>query len=491
MSFEHTNTISLPLIMNNEMRQENTNFDGVAPSLAINVSHLSKRYEIYDTPRDRLKQFVLPMIQGLTGNTPKQYFKEFWALQDISFQVEVGETVAIVGRNGSGKSTLLQIISGTLMPSSGRVETHGRIAALLELGSGFNPEFSGRENVYLSAVVLGLSKEEVDDKFDDIAAFADIGAFLDQPTKTYSSGMLMRLAFSVNTCLEPDILIVDEALSVGDVPFQSKCFKRLRKLSDAGTSILLVSHDISTVRSICRRALWLQQGGSEMWGEAKEVAKKYEKFCWQEQGVVLEAPEIETKEFSNPPSLSANGDESFLGIPDLLFEPNPTFESNRQGSSMGTKVVRIKNFLMLNKDGCVALSCEYDEILNLYYLLEVCEVINSDFVLGFRMRDIKGNFVFSACDLNKVQRMEASPGDRFVLSTTMKIPLAHQDYVILTGVFGFKDGMAFNNTVYDFSQAMIWDVIEDAAYLKVHPHKVIPMPGPVNASFDLNIEKLY
>ncbi|MCZ6799291.1 MAG: ABC transporter ATP-binding protein [Nitrospirae bacterium] len=477
--------------MNNEVEQERARFEELTPSVAIRVSHLSKCYQIYKTPRDRLKQFVFPQIQRVIGKKPKQYFKEFWALQDISFQVEKGEAVAIVGRNGSGKSTLLQIITGMLMPSSGLVETQGCIAALLELGAGFNPEFSGRENVYLNAAVLGLSREEVDDRFDGIAAFADIGEFIDRPAKTYSSGMLVRLAFAVNTCIEPEILIVDEALSVGDAPFQSKCFKRLRQLTENGTSILLVSHDISTVRSICRRALWLKQGQAEMWGDAKEVAKEYEKFCWQEQGVVLEASEIERKEFSDQPSLPANGGDGFLGIPELLFEPNPTFEANQQCSSMGTKAVIIKNFLMLNKDGCVAPSCEYDEILSLYYLLEVCEVVNSDFILGFRMRDLKGNFVYSACDMNLVQRMEARPGDRFVLSTNIKIPLAHQDYVILTGVFGFKDGRAFNNTVYDFSQAMIWDVIEDAAYLKVHPHKVIPMPGPVNASFDLKIEKLY
>ena len=490
MSFEPVDTVSPTFLMNEEAEGDLRRLKTKSPNIAIRVSQLSKFYEIYDSPRDRLKQFILPKIQRGMGKTPNQYFKEFWALQNVSFQVEKGETVAIMGRNGSGKSTLLQIISGMLMPSSGCVETYGCIAALLELGAGFNSEFSGRENVYLNAVVLGLSREEVDERFDDIAAFADIGEFIDRPAKTYSSGMLMRLAFAINTCIEPEILIVDEALSVGDVPFQSKCFKRLRQLTENGTSILLVSHDISTIRSICRRALWLKQGQTEMWGDAKEVAKSYEKFCWQEQGVVLETPEDEKKEISHLPKFSSKEVNGLGNVPNLLFEPNPTFEENRRSSSMGTKAIIVKNFLMLNEGGAIALACEYNEKLRLYYLLEANERVDSDFILGFRMRDVKGNFVYSACDMNLVQRMEASPGDQFVLSTTVNIPLAHQDYVILTGVFGFKDGRAFKDSVYDFSQALIWDVIEDAAFLKVYPHKIIPMPGPVNVSFDLKVEKI-
>ncbi len=258
---------------------------------AIRVRDLSKCYEIYDRPQDRLKQSIHPRLQRFVGREPKNYYREFWALKDVSFDVNKGEAVGIIGRNGAGKSTLLQLICGTLNPTCGFVEVQGIVAALLELGSGFNPEFTGRENVYLSAAMLGLGHEEIEDKFDEIAAFADIGDFLEQPVKIYSSGMLMRLAFAVNTCINPEILIVDEALGVGDAPFQSKCFKRLRQLIDDGTSVLFVSHDISTVRSICSRALWLKNGHAAMWGEAKDVAKQYERFCWQEQGVVLQDSE--------------------------------------------------------------------------------------------------------------------------------------------------------------------------------------------------------
>ena len=191
--------------------------------IAIRVKGLSKCYGIYASPRERLKQFILPRLQRLVGQAPKQYFHEFWALKDVSFEIKKGETVGIIGRNGSGKSTLLQMICGTLHPTSGSIQTNGRIAALLELGSGFNPEFTGRENVYMNASVLGLSNEEINERFNDIVTFADIGDFIDQPVKTYSSGMMVRLAFAVIAHVDADILVIDEALAVGDAFFVQKC----------------------------------------------------------------------------------------------------------------------------------------------------------------------------------------------------------------------------------------------------------------------------
>jgi lipopolysaccharide transport system ATP-binding protein len=188
------------------------------------------------------------------GKVGNPYFREFWALDNISFNVKRGETVGILGSNGSGKSTLLQIICGTLSPTSGTVQTHGRIAALLELGSGFNPDFTGKENVYLNAAVLGLTQEEINKRYDDIVNFAEIGDFINQPVKTYSSGMTVRLAFAVQSQIEPDILIVDEALSVGDAKFQAKCFDRLRQLKENGTSILLVTHSSEQIVSHCTAA---------------------------------------------------------------------------------------------------------------------------------------------------------------------------------------------------------------------------------------------
>lgn len=249
-------------------------------AIAIRVSQLSKRYEIYDAPHERLKQFVLPPLQSLVGQARKQYFREFWALKDVSFEVNKGETVGIIGRNGSGKSTLLQMICGTVSPTSGSIETTGRIAALLELGSGFNPEFTGRENVFLYASVLGLSNEEVSARFGSIAAFADIGQFIEQPVKTYSSGMLVRLAFAVAINVNPDILIVDEALSVGDELFQRKCFSRIEAIRASGATILFVSHSGSTIVELCDRAVLLDAGEKLGMGLPKQIVGRYQKLLY-------------------------------------------------------------------------------------------------------------------------------------------------------------------------------------------------------------------
>lgn len=248
---------------------------------AIRVTNLSKRYEIYAAPRDRLKQFTLPRLQRLTGKATKQYFNEFWALNDVSFEIKKGETVGIIGRNGSGKSTLLQMICGTLNPTGGSIQTNGRIAALLELGSGFNPEFTGRENVYMNAAVLGLSKGEIDARFDRIAAFADIGQFIEQPVKTYSSGMYVRLAFAVIAHVDADILIVDEALSVGDAVFTQKCMRFIRNFQENGT-LIFVSHDIASVQNLCKSGIWLKNGKIEQTGTAKSVSEAYLQYTMQE-----------------------------------------------------------------------------------------------------------------------------------------------------------------------------------------------------------------
>lgn len=243
--------------------------------VAIRVRDLSKCYQIYHHPSDRLKQFVVPRIQRLMGLRQASFFQDFWALSKISFEVKRGETVGVIGRNGSGKSTLLQIVCGTLSPTTGDVQVDGRVAALLELGAGFNPEFTGRENVYMNGALLGLSQEQVDARFADIAAFADIGPFIEQPVKTYSSGMFVRLAFAVAVHTEPAILIVDEALSVGDIAFQNKCTRKIKELKERGTSILFVSHDLSMIQILCDRVIWLQQGQLMAQGDAVSVCQEY------------------------------------------------------------------------------------------------------------------------------------------------------------------------------------------------------------------------
>lgn len=240
----------------------------------IQVRGLSKRYEIYSQPRDRLRQMLMTPIRRMLGLRPRDYFQEFWALQDVGFEVRRGETVAIVGQNGSGKSTLLQLVCQTLSPTTGKVEIAGRIAALLELGAGFNTEFSGRENIFLSGLLYGISQQELARRFDSIVKFSELEDFIEQPVKTYSSGMYVRLAFAIAAHVDADVLIIDEALSVGDVRFTQKCMRYLREFQKRGT-LLFVSHDTSAVIGLCSRAIWLHHGGLRMDGPAKEVVETY------------------------------------------------------------------------------------------------------------------------------------------------------------------------------------------------------------------------
>ena len=245
----------------------------MSSELAINVEGLSKSFPIYSKPHHRLMQMLMP------GGS-ERWYREFHALRDINLTVRRGETIGIVGRNGSGKSTLLQLICGTLTPSAGTIKVNGRIAALLELGSGFNPDFTGRENVYLNGTVLGLTREEIDARFDDIVAFADIGEFVEQPVKSYSSGMYVRLAFAVAINVMPDILIVDEALSVGDEAFQRKCFARIDAIRDSGATVLFVSHSAGTVIELCDRAILLDHGEMLLEGTPKYIISRYHKLTY-------------------------------------------------------------------------------------------------------------------------------------------------------------------------------------------------------------------
>ncbi len=251
--------------------------EAVASSeIAVSVRNLGKSYRLWNTPQDRLKQPLRSMFaQWLPMIPHKQYFNEFWALRDINFEIKKGEALGIIGRNGSGKSTLLQILCGTLAPTCGSYETRGRVSALLELGSGFNPEFSGRDNVYMNASILGLTKEEIDERYESIVEFADIGQFIYQPVKTYSNGMYVRLAFAVVISVDPDILVVDEALSVGDIFFQQKCFRKIDELVERGCTLIFVSHDIQVVQKLCHKAILLKQGRIECMGIPEEVVSKY------------------------------------------------------------------------------------------------------------------------------------------------------------------------------------------------------------------------
>ena len=267
----------------------------MAINTAISLSNISKVFKQYHRPIDRLQEILLPK---------KQRSVDFWALRDIDLEVMKGETVGIVGRNGSGKSTLLQIIAGTLQPTTGDLKVYGRISALLELGSGFNPEFTGRQNVFFNGRILGLSQTEIAARFDKIATFADIGEFIDQPVKTYSSGMFVRLAFSVAVHVDPEILIVDEALAVGDVLFQHRCMQCINSLADAGTTILFVSHDASSILRLCNRAILLEEGCKIREGDPESTIDLYNALIAKKKHTEIEQITLESGKVK---TVSGNG----------------------------------------------------------------------------------------------------------------------------------------------------------------------------------------
>jgi ABC-type polysaccharide/polyol phosphate transport system ATPase subunit len=271
----------------------------MSSDIAIKVENLSKCYQIYETPHDRLKQFILPKMKSMLGMQPKQYFRDFWALKNVSFEVKKGETIGIIGRNGSGKSTLLQIICGTLGSTSGVVKTHGRIAALLELGSGFNPEFTGRENIYLNGSIHGLSESQINEKYNEIVEFSEIEKFINQPIKTYSSGMTARLAFSSAIHLSPEILIIDEALSVGDFQFQAKCFEKIKELKNIGTTIIMVSHDLSAITEFSEKVLLISHGKSYFYNETTAAINDFKEQSTRSKKINNEPYQIEKKYPSN------------------------------------------------------------------------------------------------------------------------------------------------------------------------------------------------
>lgn len=279
--------------------------------IVVRMSHITKEYRLYSSKADRIREVV-----NLTG---KQYYTPFLALNDVSFDVRKGETVGIIGTNGSGKSTLLKILTGVVSQTSGAVEVYGKISSLLELGAGFNPEYTGVQNIYLNGTMMGFSKTEMDSRISQILEFADIGDFVYQPVKTYSSGMFARLAFAVAINVDPNILVVDEALSVGDVFFQNKCFKKFETLGKKGTTILFVSHDIETVKNMCSRVLWIEQGVQKMFGSSREVCNAYAASILgknnktaQIDGNMPDAYEKNLLDLSNYPAIAEYGKESIL-----------------------------------------------------------------------------------------------------------------------------------------------------------------------------------
>lgn len=362
--------------------------------VVIKAHNLSKCYHIYDQPINRLKQFLFPSIRRIFGLEPKVYFREFWALQSVSFEVARGETVGIIGRNGAGKSTLLQMLCGTLHPTEGSVETSGRVAALLELGSGFNMDFTGRENVYLNAAVWGLSKKEVGDRFDDIVSFAEIGDFIDQPVKTYSSGMMMRLAFAVIAHVDADVLIVDEALSVGDAFFTQKCMRFLRNFMAHGT-VLFVSHDTGAVVNLCQRAIWLHQGTIRGVDTPKVLADRYlaDMYAEKQGGSDTIAP-VSVKAMRTQVDGKPQGDQRLQYInKSNLRNDLEIFEFDPDAGGFGKNGARIVDVRLLQANGEALAWCVGGESVVLRIRCLSSRPMFSP-IVGFLVKDRLGQILF-------------------------------------------------------------------------------------------------
>jgi ABC-type polysaccharide/polyol phosphate transport system, ATPase component len=359
--------------------------------IAIRVSNLSKRYEIYNKPGDRLKQFIIPKLCRILpvlkrfssirtdSNSDPVFFNEFWALKDVSFEIKKGETVGIIGRNGAGKSTLLQLICGTLNPTAGEIKVNGRIAALLELGAGFNPEFTGRENVQMSCALLGMTPEETEAHFEEIAAFADIGEFIEQPVKTYSSGMFVRLAFAVNIVSKPDIMIVDEALAVGDMAFQTKCMTALNHIQKKGLTILFVTHDVDAVRNLCSHAVYLDQGKKYAAGFAPDIVDLYLRKMREEINK-------DNKTNSEIPQIT---NSSSLNASDVSFKTSTEFDTRVSLFRHGSGEAKINYVEMLDENGKELSDLKFDQevLIKIYFTSHK----NTKITPGYYIRDAKKN----------------------------------------------------------------------------------------------------
>lgn len=435
----------------------------MSSEIVVSVGELGKCYEIYEKPSHRLKQMLM--------RGRRRYFREFWALKGVSFNIHRGETVGIIGRNGSGKSTLLQMICGTLNPSLGTVSTHGRIAALLELGSGFNPEFTGRENVYLNASILGLEKQEVDARFDNIVNFADIGDFIDQPVKAYSSGMYLRLAFAVIAHVDADILIVDEALAVGDAVFTQKCMRFIRTFQKTGT-LLFVSHDIASITNLCSRAIWLDRGHLAADGDAKQVSEAYLQATLQNvygASTALQTLDGKPVNLDQPETMRVQENP-----PDFSYDSTYTFDDNVASSRgfttnaaqiTGVQVQNLTNpGVMIFKGGervCVILKAKANSELR-------------EPILGFVLNDRLGQAIFGENTLpfTDGHPLSSAKGSHLQAEFQFVLPmLPNGDYALFASI---ADGNLHSNVQHH--------LLHDAVIVRVFSSKV--RWGLVGVSFE-------
>lgn len=440
----------------------------MSSDIAIRAQGLGKCYHIYDRPQDRLKQSFL------WGR--KQLYRDFWALRDISFELKRGETLGIIGRNGAGKSTLLQMICGTLTPTHGEVEVNGRVSALLELGAGFNVDFTGKENVYMNASILGLSHEEIDARYDDIVSFADIGDFIGQPVKTYSSGMYVRLAFAVAISVEPDILVVDEALSVGDMFFQAKCAVKMKELVDNGVTLLFTSHDIGAIKSICQDAILLNDGALVEYDAADRVVEKYFSLkIRNDQEVIVKREETEDKDAFEEDA--AAGGEKKLAA----FSGNAEFLKRAAYQRIQNGKANFVNIQLLDEYENEVTLVEYDQMVTLRMAVEICEDIP---VLGYgyHIRDKNGTeVIYAGSNLDGENLFNVKKGERYVIDWKFKMSLIH-------GVFNFVCVLAIPIDI-DTVQVDFCDYTPLAVQFEMQPRRGAKLFGFVHWENTVEIEK--
>lgn len=443
----------------------------------ISVRNLSKAYRIWKSPSHRLTSRVSeevarimpgPLAHALRGKAAQGY-RDFYALRDVSFEVRRGEAVGIIGRNGSGKSTLLQIIAGTLQPSSGEVQTHGRVAALLELGSGFNPEFTGRENVFLNGSVLGLSRTEMTARYAAICGFADIGEFIDQPVKTYSTGMLMRLAFAVQASVDPDVLVIDEALAVGDAPFQAKCFARLRALAKRNVAILLVTHDISAVRTLCQRAVCLVQGAVFAAGAPKDVCDAYELYCMKESGLIP---------ISQGPVPSPGAAPDVWGLNALPIASH-VFAQRAALQRTGSGKLRLVDCILVDRNGRPRDVIEFNEEVYVQWLVRANVDFEGVLVLALTVKTLKGSDVLSGTDKSADHLVCLRKAQHAAVRMLYRFPLKGQKYYLTSSLFRFPNGRKFEYGTINFAAAELLDLVEYSFYFEVNWDRRWCHYGPV------------
>lgn len=401
--------------------------------IAIRVNDVSKLYKLYDKPSDRFKEAL--------GLSKEQKYKEHYALHNVSFDVKKGETVGIIGTNGSGKSTILKIITGVLNPTSGNVDIKGRISALLELGAGFNMEYTGLENVYLNGTMIGFTKEEIDAKLDDILSFADIGDFVYQPVKTYSSGMFVRLAFAVAINIDPEILIVDEALSVGDVFFQAKCYKKFEEFKKMGKTILMVSHDLGSIAKYCDKVILLNQGKKLEEGEPKKIVDMYKKLLVNQ----LETNEEEKDSRSaESKEMSMITQESNLGTWKSHFEINPNV------NEYGTGVAKIIDFAIVDENGNYTNCIEKGTTFKIKSKVRFDENVQ-DPIFTYTFKNIQGVSITGTNTMfERVSIGNAKAGEVYVATFSQEMNLQGGEYLLSISCTGFANGaFTVHHRLYD------------------------------------------